>query len=405
MPVAAPVLYAASARVAAWIGSFTLLPCLFAVGFLWMFTAIVAARTTDYYRAMDTPPSFRHMDPMDLQRVLVDYLEAHDAGPDTVLVLGDCVAFGHGVTTPFPSMLSFPGYRVLNVSMQSFRYDLMLVVIQEALNRGVKHVIVQLHPFEDYRAEAAQWRHLRAQRTSQQDDDVAGVDVLPATELVADARANWPVIALAIKEGTDRFYDYSEHLPTGTLSSWLRYRVLSAWPLYRNRFAFDDWSGLKLSYYTERTHRQDSYVATLPDSQQQQIFADQAPFFARFAIADRDAYVDSMTRYSGPARAAAVLQSAGADALFVMAPTFVDKIDAHTALHSDDLAFASDTMRRIVTARGFAYIDYLRDPELDAEMVHFDNLTAKGQQLLGRKLALDLVRASFPRAAEISSTR
>jgi hypothetical protein len=368
-----------------------------------LFTAFVSVQTAEYYRSFEAPPSFRHFDPMDLKRVLLDYLDAHDAGPDTVLVLGDCVAFGHGVVTPFPSMLSFPGYRVLNVSMQSFRHDLQLIVLEEALARGVKHVLVQLHPFEDYAREAKQWRWLKAQRLGGAERDVPGVDRVSAQELIEDAKANWPVMALTIKGGTDRFYDYSEQLPTGTLSTLLRYHVLSAWPLYRNRFAVDDWSGLQVSYYTERTHRSDTYVTPLSEEMQRQIFKEQAEFFTRFVIHDRAAYADDMARYSAPARLAAVLASAGADAVFVMVPTFIDKIEANSELRADDLVFASSTMRGIAASRGFRYVDYLTDPALVAEMMYFDNLTAKGQQLLGRRLADDLGRDAFARQPPVAA--
>lgn len=402
-PVAAPLLRALMVRVAAWVGPIRLLPCLFAVAFLWLFTHWVAIRTVEYYRTFDAPPSFRHFDPMDLKRVLIDYLDAHTAGPDTVLVLGDCVAFGHGVVTPFPSLLAFPGFRVLNISMQTFRYDLMLIVIDAAMARGVKHVLVQLHPFEDYRREAKQWRSLKAQRLGRDEADIAGVEQISARELVEDAKANWPVMALTIKGGSDRFYDYREQVPTGTLTTLLRYHILSAWPLYRNRFAFDDWGGFRVSYYTERTHRSDSYVTPLPEAMQRQIFTEQAEFFSRFVIEDRRAYADDMARYSAPARLAAVLASAGADAMFVMVPTFIDKIQANSSLPADDLVFASATMRSIATARGVRYLDYLTDPELVAEMMYFDNLTAKGQALLGRKLASDLALEPFPRNAPVAS--
>ena len=382
-------------RLRNWIGRPTLLSCVFAIAFLWLFTGIVSKRTADYYGAMTAPPSFRHMDPMDLRRVLIDYLDAHHAGPDTVLVLGDCVAFGHGVINPFPGLLQLPGYRMLNISMQSFRPDLMLIVLDEARQRGVKHFLIQLHPFGEYRNEAEQWRRLRAQRTNTTAADVEGVRTVTPAALIADAEANWKVIALTLKSD-ERFYDEGERVPTGTLTSALRYDLLSAWPLYRDRFAFDDWSGFGFSYYTERTHRTDSYNATLPESQQRQIFAEQADFFRRFVIADRPAYVDEMTNYSATARFASVLKSFNADAVFVMAPTFVDKIAAHTALPADDLRFVSDTMRKIVTDHGFRYLDYLGDPGLDAEMVHFDNLSATGQRILGDRLNRDLPPLNFP---------
>lgn len=401
-PIAERALSPVMARIAAAIGPATLLQAACAVGFLWLFTSFVAARTATYYRDMPAPPSFRHMDAMDLKRVLVDYLDAQHAGPDTVLVLGDCVAFGHGVIHPFPSMLKFPGYHVVNISMQSFRYDLMLLIIDEAMRRGVTHVLVQLHPFEDYVAEAAFWKRLKAQRLHQSIDTVPGVDALSARELIDDAEANWRVMALAQKEGTERFYDYDQHVPTATLTEWLRYDVLSAWPLYRDRFAIDDWSSLGLSYYTSRTHRTDSYVATLPEQQQRDIFKSQLDFFAKFVIADRPAYTADMERYSAAARIAAVLKAGNADAVFIMAPTFIDRIEANTSLRRADLAFASETMRRIVSARGFPYLNYLQDAELDAQMVHFDNLTAEGQRLLAGKLNADLSGASFPRPARAS---
>ncbi len=389
------------ARVAAMLGPLTLLQALFAALFLWLFTIAVDSRTATYYRDMPAPPSFRHMDAMDLKRVLFDYLDAHAAGPDTVLVLGDCVAFGHGVVQPFPQLIELPGFRLLNISMQSFRYDLMLLVIDEALRRGVRQVLVQLHPFEDYRAEATFWKRLKSQRLGT--DAVPGVSSLSPRELIDDAEQNWRVMALANTEGTERFYDYDAHFPTATLSGLLRYQLLSAWPLYRSRFAVDDWSGLQLSYYTARTHRSDSYTATLPESQQREIFAAQADFFARFVIDDRDAYASEMAEYSAAARIASVLEGAGAEAVFMMAPTFVNKIERNTSLTRADLEFASTTMRAIVGRRGYAYLDYVRDAELGDQMVHFDNLTAVGQQMLARRVASDLAALSFPRATEMTA--
>lgn len=397
-PIVATVLDGWSARVATWIGPATVLPVLFAIGFLALFTWFTAERTAAYYRGLSAPPSFRHLDAMDLKRVLTDYLDAHHAGPDTVLVLGDCVAFGHGVIDPFPSLLRLPGYRVLNISMQSFRYDLMLIVIDEAMRRGVKNVMVQLHPFEDYTAEAAFWKRLKAQRLRTTVDQVPAASGLSAAELLADAEANWRVMALSHLEGTERFYEYSAHFPTATLSAVLRYDLLSAWPLYRDRFAFDDWSGLDLSYYTTRTERADSYVETLPEAQQRDIFKSQADFFAKFIIHDRSAYAAEMSNFSAAARMAKVLSSNGANALFIMAPTFVDKLEANTALKGEDLAFASQTMREIVGRYSFPYLDYLRDPELDEQMVHFDNLTARGQRLLAQRLTADLAGLNFPGA-------
>jgi hypothetical protein len=383
-----------------WIGHPTLLSCAFAIGFLWLFNGLVAQRTAEYYGAMSAPPSFRHMDPMDLKRVLIDYLDAHRPGPDTVLVLGDCVAFGHGVVTPFPGMLEVPGYRVLNISMQSFRFDLMLIVLDEAMQRGVKHVVIQLHPFGEYRNDAAQWRRLKAQRAGTTEAGIGGVRSSTPAELIADADANWKVIALTLKSD-ERFFDAGERLPTGTLTSALRYDVLSAWPLYRSRFAFDDWSGFGFSYFTERTHRTDSYLETLPEAQHRQIFAEQADFFRRFVISDRSAYAGEMTEYSATARIASVLRAANADAVFVMAPTFVEKIAANTELPAADLQFVSDTMRQVVEAHGFRYLDYLADADFEAEMVHFDNVTAKGQQMLGERLNRDLPKLSFPGSREV----
>ena len=357
---------------------------LFALLFLALFTYVAAGRTQAYYAAFEMPPSFRHMDASSLRQVLVDYLEAQQVGPDTLLVLGDCVAFGHGVKRSFSSYLKAPGLRVVNVSMQSFRYDLMLATIVEAQRRGVNNVLIQLHPFEDYAFEARMWEAL----------SLPAVDVGSAVDFVQQAEANWRRLSAATEQGSDNsYYLARSDTPWTAFSTLLRNDVLARWSLYRDRFAIDDWSQSRLSYYAERTHRIDSYARILPVERQIQILESQSDFWPAFVISDREAYRSRVLKHSAPARLASTMRDLGMNAVFVWAPTFVDFLTEHTVLERQDLVTAASTMEGIVASFGYGFINLLEDPILDAQMMHYDNLTVQGQETMGNTLNVLLAGA------------
>jgi hypothetical protein len=354
-------------------------------------------RTKSYYSDFVMPPSFRHMDPTILHPVISDYLDGQRASGDTLLVLGDCIAFGHGVTESFSRFLKIPDVRIVNVSMQTFRYDLMILTIKEAARRGVKRVLIQLHPFEDYGFEARLWEAL----TVRHPVSLAERAELSQPDFVQQAAANWRLLATALKSGRLSFHEVPPYDLALAFSSFLRYDVLSGWSLYRNRFAIDDWLGLKLSFYTARTQRSDSFVERFPEQRQIQILAEQSWLWPKFVIADRAQYRERALQFSAPVRLARTMKDLGMNATFFMAPTLVDLIGKHTVIPPSDLMFVSQTMKEAVTAYGFRYIDFLENVELERNMIHYDNLTADGQKLLGRLLNEQLAE----KTADMSRTR
>jgi hypothetical protein len=356
--------------------------------------------TLGYYARDNMPPAFRNMDMASAVPNIRIYAAAQGIGPGTLLVLGDCVGYGNGSAKAFTHYLSVPGYRNVNVSMHSYNYNLMLLTIDEAVAKGVRDVVVQIHPFHNYRKDAAEWRDALAARYGT-GTTVADLD---ADELVAVAADEWRGTGVAMDSTQKRFSFHQSLDRTRMLefSSWLREDVAAHVGLYRNRYALDVALGLKTSFFSIMTNRVDSFTEPLPLKRQQEIFAAAEMDFLwkMFVISDRDAYAREMMDYSPQARFARYAQLKGINLVLLMVPTIVKQIDEYTVIGPDDLTFASEAFAAIARRYHAGYLDYLTDPELAKVMYHYDNLTAAGQQVFGAKLTRDLPPLLAARHAE-----
>jgi hypothetical protein len=178
-------------------------------------------------------------------------------------------------------------------------------------------------------------------------------------------------------------------------SEWLREDVASRVPLFRNRFALDDALGIHASFYSIMTKRSDTYVDPLPDAQQSRIFQDEASYWNLFVIHDKQTFKRDMADYSAVGYLAKYAQERGINIVFLMVPTFVDKIARDTVISRSDLVTASHIYRDIARSYGAGYIDYLDNQTLLPYMYHFDNITAAGQKKMGELLTKDLPPVLF----------
>ena len=339
-----------------------------------------SAKKEEYLAAQEVPPSYRHMDELFLEHIIDDTLAAKKVDGSTLLILGDCVAFGHGVIRPFSSYLSVPNYDILNISMQTFAFALMESTIQKAADLGVKNVVIQLHPFTDFKAEADRWS--RAYIPHSEEADV----LLNGTSFAEVAKQNWKnytTVRNIYRKGKNGLYfDKYQWLQ---MSSILRYEILRHIPLYRDRFIIDDMA-LKRSTFSKRQNRIDSYTKPLPEHRQIEILVKKARFFENFKINNPNEYMETLHQISAPARMAAILESNGMRGIFVLAPTFVEKMVENTGIQHEDFNIMRQMIKKSVESRGSIFIDFLEDEELSKNMRHFDNITVLGHKILARKL-------------------
>ncbi|WP_033069316.1 hypothetical protein [Thalassospira australica] len=346
-----------------------------------------------FYAADDMPPPFRNMDMSTALVQTQEYLDAQGIGPNTVLILGDCVAYGHGATKSFTHSLKLPNYQIVNLSMQSFNYNLMLASIDYAYQKGVRNIIVQLHPFHNYLQDAQEW-YIKASRSATE---------MNADELVDTSRKLWRDTGLAMIN-TQRRYSFHEQVKDGgfwsSYSAWLRSDLLGSFALYRNRYILDATSDIDESYFSFVSQRIDSYVDPLSDDQQVEILERDAmqPIWNAFVIRDQEEYESIIREYSPQTRISSYARQKGINTAFVMVPTFVDKVAEHTNIRRKDLEFSSSVFREIATQYDATYLDYLSNETLSTYMYHYDNLTAEGQKIFGKILEKDLNGTFAPRS-------
>ena len=343
-----------------------------------------------FYASDDMPPAFRNMDMAGATQNIRDYMAAQDLGPGTLLIVGDCVGYGNGSAKAFTHYLKVPGLHNLNVSMHSFNYNLMLLTIDEAVARGVRDVVVQIHPFHPYRRDSDRWREVVEARFGK------GMTVadMSAGDLVDVSAREWRDTAVTM-ESTQAEYSFDQSIDRTRLlqfSQWLREDVAPRVGLYRNRYAIDVALGLKTSFFSAMNDRADTFIDPMPMQDQQNIFASQRLdyFWKQFVIKDRAEFAQLMMDYSPQARFARYAQLKGIKLVFVMAPTIVKEVDAFTVIEPGDLTFASESFAAIARRYNVGYLDYLTDEELARVMYHYDNLTTTGQQVFGAKLTRDL---------------
>lgn len=331
----------------------------------------------------EVPLSYRHMDELGLRPLAHRLLHLKNVGPETLLVMGDCITFGHGVKLPYPSFMTIPQRNILNISMQSMNPNLMLSVLGAAHARGVRDVIIQLHPFEDYSREQESWILLSQQYPVSMNSNYPN-DVDPKN-ILTQSQENWYRQMLgkyfrSVPEALLSFLNWRR------LSILLRYHILPSVPLYRDRHLID-YAGPKLSYFSNRTDRIDSYRGHVKPDRQLQILKSQEALWKKFDVSEDNTYHERVIEVSAPARMAAYMREVGMKGTFFLAPTFVEKMTDHTILEDEDFEIMRRALRDAVLQHGARFIDFLDDPELAANMQHFDNLTVEGHKLLGKRLS------------------
>ncbi len=364
--------------------------------FALMNAGIAAARLPQRHLAeLSMPPSFRHMDEATMRVGVQDYLAAQDIGPHCVLVMGDCVTFGHGVRQSYTDFLEYRDRRVVNLSMQSLHPALTLLIVEEAGQAGVRDFIFQLHPFEHYSLKTAVDSFWRRSNPDEHGRPLPGEPDLPAlddAQLMQFAREQFRAFSLSMIPSKKLWYGPFKDA-VWEASTVLRLDLLSRLPAYRQRFLIDTFYGLRHSTYSDRWQRIDSYTRPLPPARQASILGhpDREAFFAAFKVEDPQAFQDEQARFGLISALASYFSRNGMTAVFFMVPTIVDVVDANTVIEARDLRDASSAYRAIVEAHGLTYLDYLEEPQLSNHMRHFDNLTVEGQRRLADRLNADLI--------------
>lgn len=341
-------------------------------------SAFVNAGSKKYYADFIMPPSFRHVDYLERETFMRNYIDAQNLGPDDIVVLGDCVSFGHGVDLSYPAFINVEGKRIVNISMQSFNYNFMALTLDAAAEKGVKHFIIQLHPFEYYKFDEKAWRTLTSSN--------------PATvkqgqsEWVEQTKVNWRQQNIGNIQGMFETGLFKDYKPWRNFSGVLRYDIRGKWKLFANRFAYDDWSGIDKSFYTSRTTRRRNFKVPLSRERQRKIIAKKTSFWEYFILNDKPAFIESAKNHSPTKRMSAMLNERGLTATFLMVPTFVDFLTETTELTAEDMRAATQIYKDIAESHGHKFINLLDDPDLIPHMYHYDNLTFDGHMVMGKKL-------------------
>jgi hypothetical protein len=388
MPAAAAQLFVETMQAAtAEFMKFTWLRVALILGFLAIFNVAATAISNRVLIEAEVPPSYRHLDELGLKSLTERVLDLKGVGPDTILIMGDCIAFGHGVKLPFSSHMNIPGRNILNISMQSMKPYLMTSVLGAARERGVEDVIIQLHPFENYAYDQISWEKFN------EDFPVAnlpdGAQLPTGDKLLEQSQRHWFESTIRRQLFTPKDYLF-KHPDWGYrwvgLSTYLRFHILNNIPLYRDRYLVD-YAGPKLSFFSSRTNRADSFRGQLSQERQIEILKSKTSFWKLFDLSEDDTYRDRIMKSSAPARQAAYMDHAGMNATFLLAPTFMDKMVKHTLLEEEDFQIMRSVLRDSVVQYGADFIDLLDDPELGENMHHYDNLTVVGHQILGERLS------------------
>ena len=200
--------------------------CAVYVAFFSWGSNIVASR---YYASDDMPPPFRNMDMAAAWENMKLYMEAQKMGSQSMLVVGDCVAYGNGSAKAFPHYISSPDKQVVNLSMHSFNYELMLKTIDYAHSRGVRDIMVQLHPFHNYRKDASEFQTALTESMGSKGVTIADIS---AADSVQVASNEWKEVSVAMdsKQRKFSFHKSLEKSEVLKYSSWLRYDMLSHFP-------------------------------------------------------------------------------------------------------------------------------------------------------------------------------
>jgi hypothetical protein len=348
-------------------------------------TSWVNARSQKYFSTFTMPPSFRHVDVIHREAFLMEYLRAQNLDENTIIVFGDCVTFGHGVKQSYTEHLQIPGKRVVNVSMQSFQMNLMTIALDYATEQGVTDFVVQLHPFENYRAEQSSWTSTATSypvSVAENSDD--------SYDYLQQSIVNWRVQSVAQHRKLYQTGLYLDRAPWIKTSQHIRYDFLSKIKVLATRYAFDDWFGIDKSYYSYRTFRRDNFKKPLSSERQISIIEKKPAFWRYFIVEDKNEFLTEAVHASAPKRLASILNDKGLRAVFMMVQTFTDVMAAHSDLTVEDMQASAEVYGKIVQAENHAYINLLEDPELTAHMYHYDNLTIEGQKLMGEKLSIML---------------
>lgn len=264
----------------------TWLRALFIAGLFGLCSLFINAKSDQYYAGLTMPPSFRHVGDLDRDRVFFNYLKAHKVDENTVLVFGDCVTFGHGVKKLFTEFMDIDGHRIVNLSMQSMNYSLASMLIEAAYERGVRKVIIQLHPFENYPAEQSSWMSL-SKSFPQAGYQEYGNNIAYGPQ----SRVNRRWLISGYMKGVREIGLFEKTRPWRHLSANLKYDILGNWCLFANRFAFDDWSSIDKSKFAHRTNRIDSYKIPLTKEYQQSIIKKKSAFWKYFIIEDEEEFI------------------------------------------------------------------------------------------------------------------
>jgi len=339
-----------------------------------------------FYASSDMPPAFRNMDMSSALRLTHDYLDSNEVGSDTILVLGDCVAYGHGSAKSFSHYLNFPGRRIVNLSMQSYNYSLMLDSIDYAARKGVKNFVLQIHPFENFFKESKNWKKQAGERTA---EDMTTEEILQLSSVI------WRKKSLAMIN-TQRSFSFREENTNDSFwqpySNWLRTDFLASFDLFRNRFIVDNVLGIQASYFSIANRRRNSFAKPMTIDRQIEIFKRDSLqwLWKSFVIEDFQEFEKAIVSYSPQARIAKYAQEKKLKLAFVMVPTFIDKIIKYTQLSRVDFISANEVYKQVAKSYGASYYDYLDDPNFPAYMYHYDNLTADGHKVFGSSLQGDL---------------